>query len=237
MSTLILQETLKSNPSNIIDLYEADLSIYGVVEPIRFFSGLTKIGTQLVWNANTYTAFPLEASGFEWDGSGKLPSPKIIVANINGFMSALNFEYKDLIGIKITRRRTFLKFLDAINFEGGVNATADPTAEFPKELYFVDRKVNENNISVEYELASALDLSNSKLPKRVIAQNICMWKYKSSECGYLGTTYFDEFGNPTTLANDSCGKRLSDCKKRFYSISNTYRVINFGGFPGSGLMR
>lgn len=236
MSTKILQETLKSAPSSIIDLFEADLShIYPEVEVIRFFSGTTSEYSNIVWAGNTYTAYPLKFSGFEWDGSGKLPTPKVQVANITGFMTYLNMTYNDLIGTKITRIRTFLKYLDATNFVGDVNADADPTAEFPREIYYVDRKVVENSTVVEYELASALDLSNTKLPKRIIAQNICMWKYKGAECNYTGTACFDQFGNATTPENDSCGKRLSDCEKRFYSTG--VRILNFGGFPGAGLMR
>ena len=43
--------------------------------------------------------------------------------------------------------------------------TPDPTAEFPKEIYFLDRKVTENRNVVTWELQSALDLVNVKLPK------------------------------------------------------------------------
>jgi len=240
MSTKILEETLKSAPSSIIELYEATIEANGAnpSQLLRFFNGSTFNYQNIVWAGNTYQAFPINVEGFEWDGSGKLPTPKLMAANIGGFMSAFNQLYNDLLGVKVTRIKTFLKYLDAINFEGGINATADPTAEFPKEIYFIDRKVIETPSICEYELVSALDLSNSKLPRRTIAQNICMWKYKDSNCNYTGTAMFDEFGVPTASSiNDKCGKRLSDCEKRFYSIVNSDRILNFGGFPGAGLMR
>lgn len=236
MSTKILQETLKSNPSSIIDLYEADFSTIGELEYLRFYDGSTFDYQNLVWNSNIYTAFPMQITGFEWDGSGKLPTPKMTVSNIGGFMSAFNMQYNDLLGVKIIRKRTFLKFLDAVNFENDTNPDADNTAEFPTEIYYIDRKSAETPSICEYELASALDLTNSQLPRRTITQNICMWKYKSSECGYTGVAMFDEFGNATAIpASDKCGKRLSDCEKRFYSTGE--RIVNFGGFPGAGLMR
>lgn len=245
----ILQEALKSSPSTIIDVYIADISaIYPEVQPIYFFSGVNSDYTEIVWQGKQYTAYPVSIEGFEWSGQGRLPTPKARLANINGFITALNMEYNDLIGAKITRKRTFLKYLDAINFEGGVNPEEDPSVEFPTEVYFIDRKSSENSTVVEYELVSALDISGVQIPKRLIIQNLCLWKYRGPECGYTGTIYFDENGKEVVDASkDICGHRLSDCKKRFNSVLLTHGImggflytggnnpLNFGGFPGASL--
>ena len=50
--------------------------------------------------------------------------------------------------------------------------TPDPTAEFPKEIYFLDRKISENRDIVQWEAISALDLVNVKLPKRIATRDI-----------------------------------------------------------------
>ena len=50
--------------------------------------------------------------------------------------------------------------------------TPDPTAEFPQEIYFLDRKVTENRDVVTWEAQSALDLVNVKLPKRIATKDI-----------------------------------------------------------------
>jgi len=50
--------------------------------------------------------------------------------------------------------------------------TPDPTAEFPKEIYFLDRKISENGDVVQWEAISALDLVNVKLPKRIATRDI-----------------------------------------------------------------
>ena len=50
--------------------------------------------------------------------------------------------------------------------------TPDPTAEFPQEIYFLDRKVTENRDIVTWEAQSALDLINVKLPKRIATRAI-----------------------------------------------------------------
>lgn len=94
--------------------------------------------------------------------------------------------------------------------------TPDPTAEFPREIYFVDRKAIENRDVVEFELAAAFDLQGVRAPKRQCIANICQWTYRSAECGYIGTAYFDEFDvSVATAAQDVCGKRLTSCEARF----------------------
>ena len=50
--------------------------------------------------------------------------------------------------------------------------TPDPTAEFPQEIYFLDRKISENRDVVQWEAQSALDLVNVKLPKRIATRDI-----------------------------------------------------------------
>jgi len=50
--------------------------------------------------------------------------------------------------------------------------TPDPTAEFPREIFFLDRKVTENRNVVTWEAQSALDLINVKLPKRIATRDI-----------------------------------------------------------------
>ena len=83
-----------------------------------------------------------------------------------------------------------------------------------------------------FELASKFDLAGQKLPKRQIVANVCQWVYRSSECSYTGSSYFDVNGNSvTTLAQDACGKRVGSCKLRFGANGE----LPFGSFPGAGL--
>ena len=45
----------------------------------------------------------------------------------------------------------------------------DPTyPEFPKEIFFIDRKSEENREVVQFELAANFDLANIKCPRRLI---------------------------------------------------------------------
>ena len=44
--------------------------------------------------------------------------------------------------------------------------TPDPTAEFPREIYKIDRKASENRDTVQFELAAVFDLAGIRAPKR-----------------------------------------------------------------------
>lgn len=377
-------------PSAVIEMYQLDLTSVG--GPILYYHGGTS-GTyeSIVWQGQVYYAFPVQTTGFEWNGRGQLPRPKIQVANVTGAITALILLYGDLIGCKVTRKRTFAQFLDSINFPqstnlllwsnqmnqseswltyncsvvanagadpfgsntaneivrtatgndylyqsvamasalnkftfsiwlqsgtmtgnvllrlrdgnqteyanvsiattptwtrysvtaqfpagaafgvyiyidpandvgaagdtfyaygaqleiagtpsayqpttNGVNPSADPTAEFPDDIFFIEQRTVENRNVVEFQLAAAFDFQGFQLPRRPIIQNVCAWIYRSSECGYTGTAYFDANDNPVpTAAQDVCGKRLSSCQARFGGNN----PLPFGGFPAAGLTR
>ena len=229
----ITTEIQKLSPSAIIELFVMDLTLFneGVV---RFHAGTNELRRQVVWQGNTYEPFPIQAEGFEFNGNGQVPRPKLKVANVTGSITALILSYQDLVGAKVTRKRTLLKYLDAVNFASGSNPMADPSAEFADDVYFIDRKSRETRDVVEFELAAAFDLEGVSLPRRQIVQNVCPWQYRGAECGYIGTAYFN--ANDETVssrAQDACGKRLVSCQKRF----GVNAELPFGGFPAAGLIR
>ena len=217
----------------IVELYEIDSTALGG-GVTRLHAGTNALQQPVVWQGNTYTPFPIEVKGFEFSSKGQIPRPTVRVANVNGLMGALVRDFDDLIGAKFTRKRTLVKFLDAVNFPGGVNPTADPTAALPDDVFFVDRKSGENKVAIEWELAASFDVAGIALPRRYIVQNVCPWAYRGGECGYTGTSYFDANDAPVGSAGlDVCGKRLASCKARFGSS----QPLPYGGFPAAGLTR
>ena len=50
--------------------------------------------------------------------------------------------------------------------------TPDPTAEFPREVYSIDRKATETREVVEFELAAPTDLAGVRIPKRQCTRSI-----------------------------------------------------------------
>jgi len=112
----IIQDLHSSNPGEIIDLFELDLS-YGSASAdtsvFRWHSGLSENLHEIVWQGNVYSAAPILAEGFEYLGKGSLPRPTLSIANVSSMLSSLVREFDDLIGAQVTRRRTFSKYLDS----------------------------------------------------------------------------------------------------------------------------
>jgi lambda family phage minor tail protein L len=157
------------SPSAVIELFQLILNIkqHGLLQTLYFHAGTNQLDTNVIWQGNTYAAIPIEADGFEWDGQGSLPRPKIRIANILGTITNLILSLPDgLEGARVVRIRTLARFLDAANFPSNTNPEADPTASWEPEIYYVDRKSSETRVAVEYELASAFDLVGVRVPKR-----------------------------------------------------------------------
>ena len=233
----------------LIELFQLELNVaqHGVAETYYFHAGTNANGYgELVWDGQPYMALPIEVEGFEYSGQGTLPRPKMRISNLMGTITSLILTLPEgLEGAKFTRIRTLGRFLDAANFpsgsyvvsgywvvgyDTGTSATADPFAEFPREVYFVDRKSAENRDVVEFEMASAFDMAGVRAPKRQCITR-CQWVYRSAECTYTGTNYFNASDVAVGNANqDVCGKRIDSCKARFGQNAE----LPHGGFVGIG---
>lgn len=377
--TSITSQIQKLSPSSVIELYELDLTDLGG-DIYYFHSGTNGLTQNIKWQGIEYTAIPIKTSGFEYSTNGQHPRPRLFVSNAFGTITSILLVYSDLIGAKVTRKRTLAKYIDWTNFDDlyvyefdtgldgftastgatltasggiatfstlgftnsvfsrvhspseyyqgsdayifqarvrrlsgsgvwegqayystsghghsnffkkavpapsdlsawntltwdmralnvggtdyvdneiqsirldlvssgtdvweidwvkitGTNPDEDVTSEYDDDVYFIDRKANENKSVVEFELASATDVSGVKLPRRQVIQNICTWKYRSTECSYSGSNYFDVFNNPVgTLELDKCGKKLSSCKTRF----GENEPLPFGAFPAADMVK
>jgi lambda family phage minor tail protein L len=210
-------------PSAIIELFQLELNAaqHGVNETYYFHAGTNATGSNddIVWDGQAYLAFPIEATEFEYTGTGSLPRPKLRVSNIYGTITGIILTLPNgLEGAKVTRIRTLARYIDGVNFPNGTNplGTPDPTAEFPREIYYIDRKASENRDLIEFELAAAFDLVGVRAPKRQCVANVCQWTYRGPECGYAGNAYFNFNDVPVAaIGQDVCGKRLRSCELRF----------------------
>ena len=172
----VFSEIQKVNPSAIIELFvlQLDTALHGANTIYRFHAGSNlDANGEIVFAGNSYLRFPIEATGFAYQ-RGQLPRPKVIISNATGFMSAILDAVNDvtagndLTGATFTRIRTMARFLDAVNFPGNTNplGTPDPTAEFKRQIFIVDRKSAENREVVEFELAASTDMAGVRAPKR-----------------------------------------------------------------------
>ena len=175
-SSAIVSNLQNTNPSAIIELFslQLDNNLHGATSVYRFHAGSSlKDNGEIVWAGNSYQRFPIQAEGFAFR-KGMLPRPTLTVSNALGTITAILLTVNtttagnDLTGATVTRIRTLARFLDAVNFPGDINpyGTPDPTAEFPQEIYKIDRKSAENRDVVQFELASVFDLAGIRAPNR-----------------------------------------------------------------------
>ena len=172
--------------SAIVEMFDIDLTaITGDAEDIFYFTNQLKPDeTKIQWKGNIYEPLPLLSSGYETNTTGQIAQPVLTVANIFGTFTDVIKNLEDLVGGKVTRRRTFAKYLDG-------EPEADTLQEFPIDVYYIERKTEETALSITWQLNSVMDLEGLQIPRRVITQNHCLWRYRGSECGYTGAPVFN----------------------------------------------
>ena len=222
------EELQSLSPSSFVELFILDMTNTTSGGVLYFHAGTNGLSAPVVWQGITYTPWPIEATGFESTTQGSLPRPKLKVANTGGLFSAEVSANDDLLGCKLTRKRTFARFLDAVNFVGGVNPQADPNQYAPDDVWYIDQKTAENRYMLEFELSSVFDLMGVQLPGRQVLKSACSWRYRGPECGWSGG-FFDRFDQATLIASDDvCSKSINGCKCRFGK-----NPLPFGGYPGA----
>lgn len=221
------------DPGDRVELYTIDL---------------TPMGENMVWNFSphgeckfqgvNYVAFDVQTEGFEWNGQGGLPQPKLRLSNTQRSFGGLTLQYQDLIGAKFIRLRTYKQFLDD-------QPLADADAYFSPDIYVIDQKTAHNKTYIEWTLAASMDQQGRQIPGRQVLRDLCLWRYRvwnealgqfdytKVQCPYSGTPSFDADGNEVAPAQDECGRTITACKLRFGAKA----VLPYGGFPGVARIR
>lgn len=241
MTTAHLREAQLLAADALVELYSLDTTmlsnIYGVpgLGDVLYFCSGTLGAAPVAFNGILYAPMPIEATGFEWNGQGKLPRPKLKVANLSGLVGGLTYQFADLLGAEITRLRTFAKFLDG-------QPEADPTAVFEPDVFRIDRKSHQSKSYVEFELAASFDQQGVRLPKRQVLRDACSFTYRIysanafhyGTCPYTAAPMFDVTDSPTVdPTKDQCSHRLTGCLARY----GTTATLPFAGFPGVSQVR
>jgi len=196
-------------PDALIELFEIDFSnmqenfeqlkdMYGInvgADTVYRFCSSVNSNNPIVWQGKSYQPMPIMAEGFESKNDGRFPRPKLVVANPDGIFSRIIYNNNDFVGCKITRKRTYVRFLDDENFQNknlnseGKNpfGQSDRDSYLPDDVYYINRKMSEDKNGISFELSSPLELKNSWLPARKLYANLCTWTYRCEiGCGYRG---------------------------------------------------
>ncbi len=208
----VTKEVTSLEASSIISLYKIDISEIKanrdlgqsdiIPDLLRFHNEESLNQKILKFKGEDYYPLPIITDGFQTTSDGTIPRPTITFASIRGIEDAAEkdtaayyfrslkraiLQLDNMIGAKVIRARTFYKFLDAANNLPGVGdfiQGLDKNPEFPRESYYVQRKISEDKHGIQLELSSVLDMQNFKLPSRLVLASRCPWQYRGAGCCY-----------------------------------------------------
>jgi lambda family phage minor tail protein L len=186
---------LDLQPTAIVELFLLYFNTIDKEGVYIAFHGGSVFSRGIKWQGVEYLPVPVESEGFEVNANGQMARPKIRISNKDYFMTDLLLNNHDLQFAKIVRKRTFVKYLDDANFDGGNPwGQADASAEVSNDTFVVSQKTAENKTFVELELTSPLDLDNFDINNRLILSRYCSWYYRGNGCKYAGPPIETEDG-------------------------------------------
>ena len=270
-SKSLVSELMNLNPSALISLFEIDISSLGfnagtisqtevslgINTVFRFHSNVNLTTSSLFWNNNEYIVAPIEAVGFETNLKGSPVNPTLSITVSDQGIPQLTIlkqrirDLGDIVGAKITRIRTFAKFIDATNFFNQIpplNFNPDPTQELPRDIYYINRLANENKNFIQYELAPLFDVEGVTLPGRIISESSCPWFYRGEGCLYEynnrktvvhGNGSLPQYAPPVATSLDESFSNLVTgvpfIDKGQYNLGQTYAAGESVYIPNRGL--
>lgn len=236
MATIPLSQRVQlPEPGSIVDLFQMDLRKLG--GPILYFAPeIYENQTVLSFGGIAYPPVPVTIKGFERNAKDPFPRPRCTLSNINLVGSSLINDFDDLVGATVKHIQTFAEHLD-----GG--SDPDSGQFFPLNIYRIERLIRQEGAECEWELSSAIDQQNRKLPGRQVLRS-CDYNYRiyntatgkfeydhtERSCPYSGAASFDVNNDATDPANDVCSHTVPGCKTRF----GQFAALPYGGFPGVG---
>lgn len=224
-------EATKLDPTALVSLYQLDTTMLG--GPVYHFTTETRAGAQISFGGNTFIAVPIRITGMEISGDGAIQRPTLEIANTDGLIQEVVNTWGDLEGARLTRWRTFARFLPA-------GETPDSSAFYGPDIYIIDRKSSDTPEAIQWELSALADQQGLYVGRTII-RDICTWRYRvyvpatgnfdysKAQCPYVGNVYYDENNVRTfTAADDKPARNIDCCRRRFGARA----AMPFGGFPG-----
>lgn len=227
----------------LITLFQLDTTMFPNGQ-MFYFSSAEDAETEIVWGGNPYVAIPMDATGFEMNTSGTIPTPNVTISNLYGAANTLLDEFKGLLGAKLTRILTLRRFLDD-------GATPDPNAYITRDVFVVSQKISHNAVAIVFKLAAHIDQEGVMLPRRQVMRDYCSHVYRSwvqldpnnpavghfdyskATCPYTLGYYADAMDRPSPDYLDQCSRTRAGCTYRFRG--GTPLPAHF--FPGVGRIR
>lgn len=158
----IINDTHQNTLPSFVELFTLDCTPLGGTL-FHFTPSKPGTGNFIEFNGVQYSYIPIEFSGAEYTANGQQPRPTLKVSNVSKVLLSAVISLGDLVGAKLTRTRTFEKYLDD-------QPTADPTQHLPVETFFIGVKRLQNKAVIEFDLVTALERAQIKIPREQITR-------------------------------------------------------------------
>jgi phage-related protein len=184
------------------------LFLFDLVSPDGLHLRITSNNDDVIWQGNTYVAFPIEMDEYKENAKGELPSLSLRVSNVTRAIQAYVENDPDFgSNWDVTLNVVYL-----------LSLTKSITTDRPSELtlFFISLGVSCDEQWCTFNLGMENPLRN-QFPYRKFAPMQCQASFKNPDTGC-----------PYTGADSHCDKTLEACKNKFGSNAD----IPFVGFPG-----
>lgn len=171
MSDVVADINKLNVDSDIVELYMLQVGS-GYVYFTPYHTSIVFRDYESPYAERTYVSLPLNFTGFEHKSDGAYARPRVTFANVLQTFENSIVSNDDLIGNKIIRRKTLLKYT-------GTGGSGTPT-EFPKQVFLIDRIEAANAQLVTFELSTPFDLAGVRVPNRYAIPNTCAWRYQGA---------------------------------------------------------
>lgn len=151
--------------SPLVELFTLDCTALGGTV-FRFTPHFTDYAAinYLTFDGNAYTSIPITTDGWEITSTGTQPRPTLSVSNINLTLLSAVISLGDIVGAKLTRIRTFAKFLDT-------GPTPDTSQFLGPDVFYIEQKIAHNKELISWQLSSVIDKFGIGLPRQQITKD------------------------------------------------------------------
>lgn len=226
LSEKIARSLLNLSPTASLNLYRLYYNVQEAPDDyFPFHPGTNGVGTPIIYGGISYSPIACEIDSTETNIQQRINRPKIRIANTNGQISQLLRRKNEFKNGRLVIIKTLVKFLDASNFEGGLNpyGIPDPNAELSRETYVISQKTAENKVLVELELTYPFDLDQFDIAGRTILGTFCPFQYRGKGCNYCGPPICKEDDEDFSVAFNGD-----------YQISSSYNLWNIDSTYSAG---
>lgn len=193
-TTFLEEKNKKENkPLFLYDIYYTDSDMLT----------LTNLDSDLLFGGETYLAADIEHDSTGENLGGAIDTTKLSIGSIDRSIIVDMEDYDGLRGHSVKIKRIFKNQISDIEC-------------FMEESYVIDSVPSYGERFVEFELTSKFDVLDIELPLRTYDRKHCYWKFKSSECGYVG-------------AAEACDHTLARCEE----LGNIERIGCFPSIPST----